>query len=107
MDNLEFVDTRGSDITGQVLALLKERFGDGVLATGKLLHSEVGAVKAMANHYGVPWIGSIAQDLELSKATEHGRLIQEDGINIVARQVEEVVAALTTACEDRKSAQTR
>ena len=100
--SLAFSDGAGRDVTRQVMELLNERFGGGLCVGGELLHAEAGAVKAMAEEYGVSWLGSIAQDIELSKATEHGRLIENVGSSNVAGQVENIVRALVEACEARK-----
>lgn len=101
---MSFLDAAGGDVTGQVLGMLKERFGGGLRAVGQLLYSEADAVKTMARKYGVPFLGSIAQDLELSKATETGRLIEQEGADNVASQVKNIVAALMQACEARTPA---
>lgn len=99
--SLLFSDSEGRNVTREALELLNERFGCDVRVGGELLYAEDGAVKAMADNYGVSWLGSIAQDIELSKATEHGRLIEPDGSNSVAGQVEKIVRALMDACEVR------
>ena len=97
--SLGFFDGHGRSVTRQALDLLNERFGGGVRVEGELLFAEAGAVKAMCQTYGVPWLGSIAQDIELSKATEHGRLVEQEGSNTVAGQMESIVNALISTID--------
>jgi Mrp family chromosome partitioning ATPase len=97
---LNFSDVQGRNVTREALQMLSERFGGGLRVEGELLYAEAGAVKAMADEYGVPWLGSIAQDIEMSKATEQGRLIEQDGSVTVAGQVESIVCSLIARCEE-------
>jgi len=76
-EGLDFTDQHGHDITAKVQEILQSNFGGSVQAKGTLLFAEKKAVENMAHKYGVPFLGQIPMDLEVSKAAEQGQSVIE------------------------------
>ena len=70
------------------------------LARQELLHAEAGAVKRMADRYNVPFLGSIKQDLSLSRATEEGKMLE--GSTGTAASIQKLTDGIVQACDTRR-----
>ena len=57
-------------------------------------------MKRMAEQYQIPFLGSIQQDLELSKATETGRLME--GSSSTAASIQALTDSVVRACEGKR-----
>jgi Mrp family chromosome partitioning ATPase len=99
---LEFFDASGSSITEAVQDVLREKFGAGVRAEGELLFAERGAAERMAGAYGVPFLGKVPMDLEVSRAAEHGVLcVDKDGSSPAGAGLHRIAGSLVLACETK------
>lgn len=70
VSSLSFVDKDGKDVSSQIQEMLGAT-GD-IRAEGELLYAKAGAAEKMSEEFGVPFLGKIPMDLEMSKAAEQG-----------------------------------
>lgn len=100
MDGLQYLDAQGNSITAQVQELIFEKFGKSVQAKGELLFAQANGTEQMSATYGVPFLGKIPMDLEMSKAAEHGMSIFDTSVQSPSAQsLSVIVDRLIHACE--------
>ena len=54
----------------------------------------------MADRYNVPFLGSIKQDLSLSRATEEGKMLE--GSTGTAASIQKLTDGIVQACDTRR-----
>ena len=70
--SLSFVDKDGHDVSSQIREVLDSINAGNIRANGELLFAKDGAAEKMSAEFGVPFLGKIPMDLEMSKAAEQG-----------------------------------
>lgn len=99
-NGLQYTDAHGHCITSQVQELIREKFGDSVQAKGELLFAQANGSENMSVAYGVPFLGKIPMDLEMSKAAEQGTSVfDSSGHSPGAQSLSSIVDKLIHACE--------
>jgi Mrp family chromosome partitioning ATPase len=103
VSDLGFFNKSGENISKAVHEVLQEKFGGGVRSEGELLFAENGSVEKMAEEYGVPYLGRVPMDLQVSKAAEQGHLCasHDDNASPAGACLHKIVGSLVLACELR------
>eukprot|EP00889_Picochlorum_renovo_P003247 jgi/Picre1/30277/NNA_005641.t1 len=70
--SLSFVDQDGHDVSSKIREALGSINAGDIRANGELLFAKDGAAEKMSHEFGVPFLGKIPMDLEMSKAAEQG-----------------------------------
>lgn len=99
-DNLEYVDANGRSITTEIKNLIRDKFGGAVQVKGELLFSEPNGTEEMSATYGVPFLGKIPMDLEMSKASEQGTSVFDAARQSPSAQsLSSIVDVLLSKCQ--------
>jgi hypothetical protein len=90
--NLTFKDKMGQDVTSEVLEALSPELQEATACCAVFAASQGGAA-AMATDMGVPFLGRVPLDPELSKAAEEGLSVQGLKASATVEAFNEIVSS--------------
>jgi len=76
LPGLTFCASDGADVTAELMGHLPAHLRAAV-ACVDVFHASKGGAKAMATQMGVPFLGCVPLDPQISRAAEQGRSIQD------------------------------